>query len=317
MRVLTLSICVVLFGAQGLLAQHRWQQPKKPIPLAQVQDMIGPVEVVEPSCDLNILWVWGYDRPHAPGNHDYTRVRDLMSGLLASVPRCSVETVYEFPSAEQFEAADAICFYLHLPPLSDAQYQQLRQFIKDGGAVMAIHESMIMRPTNDGKRLCECFGAAWDEGRSKWGALFADVEVKKEHPIFRGFPDTIRLVDEFYWDLHQQSEGVDVIGEVRAGPTGHSRKQVEASKLSVDRHPVFWTYSLGEGRVFATSAGHNTFSYYDPEFRLILFRGLAWALRQKADPWMPLVTEGITKDGMVGTTDDMRDWGQKPRGPKK
>ena len=70
---------------------------------------------------------------------------------------------------------------------------------------------------------------------------------------------------------------------------------------------------MGEGRVFATSAGHNTFTYYDPEFRLILFRSMAWTLREQADPFMPLVSSGILSDGQVGIRDNMRHWKGKKR----
>ena len=80
---------------------------------------------------------------------------------------------------------------------------------------------------------------------------------------------------------------------------------------------MVWTHEMGEGRVFGTSAGHNTFTFYDPKFRIMLFRGISWALRQKADPFMPAVSEGITSpEGMVGTTATMRDWRGKRRGPK-
>ena len=81
---------------------------------------------------------------------------------------------------------------------------------------------------------------------------------------------------------------------------------------------MFWTYEPGQGRVFGTTLGHNTFSYYDPELRIILFRAMAWTMREKPEPLMPLVFYGITNsDGMVGTTDDMRNWKGKLRGPPK
>jgi len=77
---------------------------------------------------------------------------------------------------------------------------------------------------------------------------------------------------------------------------------------------VFWTLTLGQGRVFGTTLGHNTFSYYDPELRIVLLRALAWTIKEKPDPFMPLVYDGITDDkDRVGTTDDMRNWKDKLR----
>ena len=81
---------------------------------------------------------------------------------------------------------------------------------------------------------------------------------------------------------------------------------------------MFWTLEAGRGRVFGTTTGHNTFTYYDPEFRIVLFRALAWAAKENPDPFMKLVFEGITSEkGTVGITDDMRGWKGKLRGPPK
>jgi hypothetical protein len=122
-------------------------------------------------------------------------------------------------------------------------------------------------------------------------------------------------VDEFYWKLNQ-IDGVEVLGSVRTGPPRRSRGPVPPSRLSNEASPVFWTLKMGQGRVFGTTLGHNTFSYYDPELRIVLFRAMAWTIKEKPDPFMPLVFEGITNDeGSVGTTDDMPDWTGKLRAP--
>ena len=77
---------------------------------------------------------------------------------------------------------------------------------------------------------------------------------------------------------------------------------------------MFWIYELGEGKVFGTTTGHHTFTYYDPEFRILLFRAMAWAVDEKPDPFMPLVFDGITNDeGLVGITEDLRYWEGKRR----
>ena len=77
--------------------------------------------------------------------------------------------------------------------------------------------------------------------------------------------------------------------------------------------PVFWTVEEGKGRVFASLPGHNLFLFHNPMFRTIILRGMAWAVHEDPDPFMPLVYEGITNNGMVGTTETFRDWKRKPR----
>ncbi|MEO0477384.1 MAG: sulfatase-like hydrolase/transferase, partial [Planctomycetota bacterium] len=236
---------------------------------------------------------------------------------MEQVPDVTVDTAFLFPSREQLAKADLVVMNLHLPQLSDAQYAMFNQYIEAGGGVVAIHETTIMRPSSEGKKLAQSIGMAWDDGRSKWGALFEDVSIDNEHEVFKGFGEKLKMIDEFYWDLHE-ADGIQVLGDIRSGPTGNSRGPVEASKLSKEQSPVFWTYEKGKGRVFGTTAGHNTFTFFEPEFRIVLFRAMAWAMREKPDPFMPLVYKGITRaDGTVGTTDDMRDWEGKQRGPKK
>jgi hypothetical protein len=296
-------------------AQHAWQQPKPLQPKAALEKIIGPVAVDAFSKPLSVVWVWGYDKSHAPGAHDYLRVRDLMVGLLGKVPKVTVETAYLFPGEEQLAKADLVVMYLHLPQLTAAQFAMFKEYVRRGGGVVALHESAIIRPAVAGKKLAECLGMAWDEGRSQWGAIFEDIAIDNDHEIFKGFPDRLRISDEFYWQLNQ-IEGVKILGKVRTGPPGQSWAPLPAGKLSKDTSSMFWTFESGAGRVFGTTTGHNTFTYYDPEFRIVLFRAMAWALKEDAGPFMPLVFEGITDEGsMVGTTDTMRDWKGKRRGP--
>jgi len=205
-----------------------------------------------------------------------------------------------------------LVIFTHLPDLNDEQFSDFENFVKRGGGVVTLHESVIIRPSSQGKKLSPCLGCAWNEGTSNWGAIYEPVTVNNKHKIFKGFPKKLTLNDEFYWDLYQE-EATEVLATVRIGPPQRSKGPIEDdSQLSKERHSVFWTYTHGEGRVFGTTTGHHTFTYFDPEFRIILFRGIAWALNEDAGPFMPLVFEGITdKNGKVGTTDNMRHLNKK------
>lgn len=309
-------ITVILLVSSSLChAQHPWQKPKSLIPRVQVAKIIGPIDSVATSKDRHIVWVWGYDKGHKPGAHDYLRIRDLMTGLLRKVPNVTVDTAYLFPTQTQFNKADLVVMFLHLPQLTAQQYTMFKAFIHRGGGVVAIHETAIIRPASEGEKLAECLGMAWDEGQSKWGAVYDDITIDNQHPIFKGFPDKLWIADEFYWNLNK-IDGVQVIGRVRTGPPNSSAGRVPTSMLSRKPSPIFWTLESGKGRVFGTTLGHNTFSYYDPELRVVLFRAMAWTMRESPTPLMPLVFEGITNDeGLLGTTDDMRDWKGKLRAP--
>jgi type 1 glutamine amidotransferase len=310
--VRALLISILCLNLQ-IEAQHLYQVPKPLMPKHKVEAIIGPVDHLPYEKPLNVLWVYGYDEHHIAGAHDYVKVKDLMVSLLQSVDQVKVIEVFEFPSQEQFDQADLVVMYLHLPQLKKKHFRMFRNYIEAGGGVVSLHETAIMRPASKGKALSECLGFAWNEGESKWGAIFDEININNRHQIFAGFPSQITIHDEFYWDLFQQQE-VEVLGSVRTGPDEDSDGPVPESMLSEEESPMFWTYQLGNGKVFGTTTGHHTFTYFDPEFRIILFRAMAWACDRKPDPFMPLVYKGIiNSNNMVGTEDVMRYWVGKKR----
>lgn len=313
MKYLGILIVICTLDCFDLLGQHLYQLPKPLVEKSQLEEIVGTVNSQKPSRPLHLLWVYGYDADHIAGAHDYVKVKDLMKELLGEVPDLTFEEVFHFPTEAQFARADLAVMYLHLPQLKKRQYATFQAFIERGGGVVSLHETAIIRPTSKGKLLSECLGFAWNEGVSKWGAIFDEINIDNDHPIFRGFPNKITIRDEFYWELYQE-EGVDILGTVRTGPDEDSEGPVPEDKLSELESPMFWTYEIGEGKVFGTTTGHHTFTYYDPEFRIILFRAMAWVVNEDPDPFMPLVFKGITnKEGMVGNTDIMRYWEGKRR----
>ena len=296
--------------AQG---QHLYQLPKTPMEKDNLERIVGNVPSEGLESNLNILWVYGYDLHHISGAHDYVVVKDLMVGLLGKIRKVTIDEAFNFPNQEQFDKADLIVMYLHLPQLSDPQFAMLQSYVENGGGLVSLHETAIMRPAQMGKKLSKCLGSAWNEGTSDWGAIFDDIHIDNDHQIFMGFPDKLTIIDEFYWDLYLEDE-VEILGSVRTGPGGSSVAPVANELLSEDESPVFWTYELSKGKVFGTTTGHHTFTYYDPEFRILLFRAMAWVIDENPNVFMPLVFEGITDEsGLVGTTDAMRYWEGKRR----
>lgn len=293
--------------------QHLWQVPRPLMSKEALNEIIGATSPDPLGKELRILWVYGYDAHHIAGAHDYDKIKDLMMSLLTKVEKVTVEEVFEFPTEEQLDNANLVVMYLEQPTWQKNQFEIFKNFIKKGGGVVSLHIASAMLPASEGKLLSECLGFAWNDGTSKWGAIFDDITINNQHDIFRGFPSKITINDEVYWDLFQE-EAVHILGSVRTGSTEDSEGPIPKEKLSKEKSPLFWTYELGSGKVFGSTIGHHTFTYFDPEFRIILLRAMAWAASVKPDPFMPLVFDGITdKNNMVGTTDLMRNWIGKKR----
>jgi type 1 glutamine amidotransferase len=53
-----------------------------------------------------------------------------------------------------------------------------------------------------------------------------------------------------------------------------------------------WTRDAGPGRVFVSIPGHFRWTYDDPLYRILIFRGMMWSAHQPMDRLAPLVMAG-------------------------
>jgi type 1 glutamine amidotransferase len=313
LTVILVGLACLLISAEALKSMVAKSNP--PVPKAQVERLTGDWEGARLSRDVRILWLYGPE-DHRGGEHDYIRIKELCVPLLKEIPRVSVDEAYQFPSQKQFEEADLLIQYLHLPDLSDEQFAMYQAFVDRGGAVVSLHESCIMRPLDHAEKLAGCIGCSWKGNKdSKWGRfdhqhkLFLDTT----HPAFEGLPSTMKFNDESYWNLLTR-DNVQVIGAIAPDTAREDQSFKEALVGDEARSQAFWTYTSGKGRVFGTTTGHFTYTFYDPMYRLLLMRGVAWSLDEKPGPFMPLVFAGITGEkDMVGTTDTMFDYKNRKR----
>lgn len=289
-NILVLALPLLLMPLTAS-AQHLWQQPLPPRSLAAVNEIMGPGAQSKPGRPLHIVWVWS-NHDHGPGFHEYEKVRDQFKTLLEKVSNVTVDTAYKFPSTEQWKAASLVVFYLHFDNLKSEQHQAMQSFVNQGGGIIALHESMIMRP--EGEQLAECLGLAWNEGTSLWGLLPTPFQiVDDQHPIFSGFGGEMQLVDEFYWKLTGDPKKIHILATSQGGPPNGSSGPAAPAELDGKQWPLFWTRDIGNGRVFASLPGHNLFTFDDAYYRIILFRAIAWTTRESFDPFKPLVIDGI------------------------
>lgn len=288
-------------------------KPNPLMPKAEVEKLTGDWKGTKISRDVRILWLAGPE-DHRGGEHDYIRIKELFVPLLKKISRVSVDEAFQFPTQAQFDQADLLIQYLHLPDLTPEQFAMYQAFVDRGGSVVSIHESCIMRPLEKAEKLADCIGCSWKGNKeSKWSkfdhqhSLFLDTT----HPAFEGLPKTVKLNDESYWNLLARDE-IRVIGAIAPATESAFFKDVLAGEDV--RSQAFWTYTSGKGRVFGTTTGHYTYTFYDPMYRLLLMRGVAWALDENPAPFMPIVFAGITDEkGMVGTSDTMSDYKNRKR----
>ncbi|MFT4568344.1 MAG: hypothetical protein ACI9FN_003313 [Saprospiraceae bacterium] len=139
---------VSLFISLNSSAQHLYQAPKPLQKKADLEKIIGELDSKTSIRKLNILWVYGYDKHHISGAHDYVKVKDMMTGLLKKVQDVTVSEAFHFPTNEQFDNTDLIVMYVHLPKLSAEQYENFQNYIKNGGVVVSLHETVPRKERN-------------------------------------------------------------------------------------------------------------------------------------------------------------------------
>ncbi len=282
-------------------AQFPWQKPLLRSRKA-VAKIVGSITEKEPSRDLNIVWVWGIDKFHEKGTHEYAWVMDdYVNVLLPQVPRVTVVSSMQFPKKDLWEKADLVVFYLWTIEQRHRElwdYDLIDAYQKRGGGLIFIHMALM---EGSGEQLSRRIGMAWDtrNGATKWGVLPTPVTLTDaafKSPIFEGFPKTFDLADELYWNLRGDRAGVTALVTSPAGPAIANKPSdgpPRIEDLDGKDWPVMWTKEVGRGKVFVTTAGHNYFTFNDPYFRIILLRAMAWTMNESFDPFKALVTEGI------------------------
>jgi putative heme-binding domain-containing protein len=202
------------------------------------------------------------EQDHGPGQHDYPAWQKSWHQLLGTVSGLTVEEAWLWPADDQFAAADVVVFYFWNHDWNDARYAQLDDFQARGGGIVVLHSATI--EDRAPQKLAERIGLAAQPQTVKYRHMPFDLRfVDRAHVITAGLPETLPFLDEPYWPM---------IGD-------RSKIHVLANALGIDAvdRPMMWTYERGNGRVFASIAGHYTWTLNDPVFRLIILRGIAWA----------------------------------------
>lgn len=225
---------------------------------------------------LRVLLVAG-PKDHDAGEHDYPSWLDVWSGLLPRSPGVEVDTAWEFPTAEQAEAADVMVFYQR-GRWDDARAAVVDPFLARGGGLVYVHWAVDGRGGEP--QMAERIGLSAKGGggiKYRHGELDVDFSPAAGHPVGRNLHRAV-WEDESYWRLTGDPSRLTLLG------TG-----VEEGAPQ----PLFWTMEHpGGGRVFVSIPGHYMWTFDDPIYRTLLLRGVAWAGHRSVDRFNELATFG-------------------------
>lgn len=137
--------------------------------------------------------------------------------------------------------------------LTPEQERGLFDFVSGGGGFVGVHGTAWWIPT----RAVSLIG-----GHANWypPGLTFEVQVDDpEHAIMEGI-DNFEVDDEIYmsaWD-----------------PSIHV---LASASWSDKQHPMAWTQSYGDGRVFYTTLGHGSATFERPMMQKLVTNGALWA----------------------------------------
>jgi putative heme-binding domain-containing protein len=235
--------------------------------------LAGSAPLPEKLRQLKIVLVAG-KKDHGPGEHDYPAWQKQWEQLLTAGRNIDVTSAWDFPSDEQIAKADLLLFF-QKGAWNDERAKKLDAFLVRGGGAVYIHWAV-----NGDDRVADFstrIGLASKGGsiRYRHGPLSLELH-NQDNPILRNF-SALDLYDESYWLL---------TGDVGKVTLLASSKEDDAPQ------PQMWTYEKGDGRVFVSIPGHYNWTFDDPLFRILLFRGMAWCAKEPIDRFNELVPLG-------------------------
>jgi len=227
---------------------------------------------------LNVVLVTG-PKDHGPGEHDYPAWLADWKPLLAKSPGVRISTAFKKPERAHWELADVmVFFFMDTKFWTEEILRELDAYQGRGGGLVLMHSACIPEK-GDAPKTAERIGLAWEWDVSKFrhGPLQLALP-DRDHPITRGLPERIDLVDESYWPLHGDRKRVTILAT-----------QVEDGAPQA----IVWAAERGKGRVVGSLLGHYAWTFDDPYARLLVLRSIAWAAGEPADRFKALVLDGV------------------------
>jgi type 1 glutamine amidotransferase len=244
------------------------------------------------------IYIWAGLKSHFPGQHDYPQFLADWSKLLTE-HGAVVDGALHAPSAADLEHTDVVILYKgDAAYLSDDEKAALEAYVKRGGGLVSIHDSLC---GPDPLYFASLVGGAKKHGEVNYtlGAPIPYTVVDAADPIMREMSN-ITLFDEAFYNMtwaHDPGIHVLATAVIPGTPSAGTHKGEVV--------PQIWTYEhtlpAGEpARAFVWMQGHEYANFANYQIQQMLLRGIAWAGKKPVDslvdyvPARPLRTQGAT-----------------------
>ena len=227
------------------------------------------------------VFIWAGLKSHGPGQHDYPQFLADWSKLLTE-HGAVVNGALHVPSSADLERVDVVVIYKgDAGFLSDADKATLDAFVKRGGGLVSIHDSLC---GPDPAYFSTLVGGAKKHGEVNY-TLEAPIRyavVDKSNPIMQDMSDLTIFDEAFFTMTWAKDPGIHVLANNTIPPTR------SAGEHKGEVVPQIWTYehTVAGGqpaRAFVWRQGHTYANFANYEIQRTLLRGIAWAGKKPVD----------------------------------
>jgi type 1 glutamine amidotransferase len=227
------------------------------------------------------IYIWGGLKTHSAGQHDYPQFLADWSKLLTE-RGAVVNGALHAPSSSDLEQTDVVVIYKgDAGYLSDAGKASLDAFVKRGGGLVSLHDSLC---GPDPAYFATLVGGAKKHGEVNYtlDAAIPYTVVDKSNPIMKDMSNLTVFDEAFFAMTWAKDPAIHVLATAEIPAT---RSAGEHKGESV---PQIWTYEHtvpgGQpARAFVWMQGHTYANFANYQIQRTLLRGIAWAGKRPVD----------------------------------
>jgi len=227
------------------------------------------------------IYIWAGLKSHSAGEHDYPQFLADWSKILTE-HGAVVDGALHPPSMADLEHTDVVIIYKgDAAYLSDEEKSLLRGYVKRGGGLVSLHDSLC---GPDPAYFATLVGGAKKHGEVNYtlGAAIAYTVVDSSDPIMKDMSN-FTIFDEAFFDMswaHDPAIHVLATTVIPGTPSAGTHKDEVVPQIWRYEHTV----SGGQpARAFVWMQGHEYANFANYQIQQMLLRGIAWAAHKPVD----------------------------------
>ncbi len=233
------------------------------------------------------IYIWAGLKSHFAGQHDYPQFLADWSKILTD-HGAIVDGALHAPSREDLARTDVVIIYKgDAAYLSDDQKSAFERFVKRGGGLVSLHDSLC---GPDPAYFATLVGGAKKHGEVNYtlGAPIGYTVADSADPIMKGMSN-FTIFDEAFYNMTWASDP-----RIHVLATAVIPGTPSAGEHKGEVVPQIWTYehTIAGGRparAFVWMQGHEYANFANYQIQQMLLRGIAWAAQKPVDTLLDYV----------------------------